>query len=630
VYLGLEMKRTAVTLTPLCFLSCICLDVVVVVPRCFPQHDSPAVWTCTGSRRGTVSGDAALSVSMRAVLSPRLGSGSKADGGVGGGGKAGGEAARELRRSHSDSALHVHSWTMNEVVVLAPAAAPAVVAVSRPVSSVAKRSRALSIAIARPVAASEPNVPSPLAARGELSVPEDEVAMPAKSPRQMAGLGFRHTTPGLVVERTRFRQAVKAGTVDALIGRCVDPTTVADRDFVADFVVTHRVFVATADLVRDLFGRFRAADDMVRLLVIHLLKKLIEYDPEAFTADPDTHAVFDEFVDFTRMQAAALAALAGGDEQGSEGGEGATVDWGEHLTLVLAEQSARLATSTADNLEAREGAPRPFLPSNLGSAAPTFLDLHPTEIARQLTLYDHARLRAVRVSSLLGKDPSKDASLQALIARFNKVSFWIAGAIVSEAVVSRRRLVMERVVQLAGALLALNNFKSLMAVYSALNLGPVSRLKLTRAGLSDEVVAVQAEVEAAMSGAKNFAAYRARLAALPADAPVVPCTPILIQDLTFLAENPDFTEDPGVRMVNWSKMMLLSKVVHIIRRAQGKEFALDHVPLINDFIVDIDEYSEDELWTLSKRNEPRAAATTDTLTKGSKFATLRSSMTPRR
>jgi hypothetical protein len=452
-----------------------------------------------------------------------------------------------------------------------------------------------------------------------------------KSPRQSSGLGFRHSTPGLVMERSRFRQTVKAGTVDALIGRCVDPTSVADRDFVADFVVTHRVFIGTADLVRRLFVRFRAADDMARLLVIHLLKKLIEYDPEVFTEEQETRAVFEELVDFSRMQAAALAAVAG--VAGQEG-EGGTVDWGEHLTLVLAEQSARLASSTAeDGGEAREGAPRPHLPSNLGSAAPTFLDLHPTEIARQLTLYDHGRLRAVRVSSLLGKDPSKDASLQALIARFNKVSFWIAGAIVSEPVLSRRQLVMERVIQLAAALLALNNFNSLMAVYSALNLGPVSRLKATRAGLAEDVLALQTTVEAAMNGAKNFAAYRSRLAALPADAPVVPCTPIIIQDLTFLGESPnETTECGGVPLVNWSKMTLLSKVVHTISRAQQREFALDKVTLINEFIVDIEEYGEKTLWDMSTRVEPRGASNTASLggVGGSvgKFATLLSSMTP--
>lgn len=70
--------------------------------------------------------------------------------------------------------------------------------------------------------------------------------------------------------------------------------------------------------------------------------------------------------------------------------------------------------------------PAPILPKNL-TAAPTLLDFHPEEIARQLTLIESQLYRAIKPWECLGqawakKDKERRAPrVMAMINRFNQV-----------------------------------------------------------------------------------------------------------------------------------------------------------------------------------------------------------------
>jgi hypothetical protein len=65
--------------------------------------------------------------------------------------------------------------------------------------------------------------------------------------------------------------------------------------------------------------------------------------------------------------------------------------------------------------------PIPHLPVNLRFSVLHLLDLHPEEVARQMTLIEQNLLRKVELREWLEKDDTKKPNIMAVIERFNFV-----------------------------------------------------------------------------------------------------------------------------------------------------------------------------------------------------------------
>jgi hypothetical protein len=95
-------------------------------------------------------------------------------------------------------------------------------------------------------------------------------------------------------------------------------------------------------------------------------------------------------------------------------------------------------------------APESHVPEQIGSLRLAFMDFHPMEIARQLTLQDQGLLIKIKSSEFHKKrwaeaDNSKLApNLAAMIDRFNKVSYWVATEIVFQPELKKRIEVIKR------------------------------------------------------------------------------------------------------------------------------------------------------------------------------------------
>lgn len=88
---------------------------------------------------------------------------------------------------------------------------------------------------------------------------------------------------------------------------------------------------------------------------------------------------------------------------------------------ALAKSRKRKTFFTSDS-GARVVPPTPHLPVNLKFSVLHLLDLHPEEVARQMTLIEQNLLRKVELREWLEKEESKKPNIMAVIERFNFVS----------------------------------------------------------------------------------------------------------------------------------------------------------------------------------------------------------------
>lgn len=113
------------------------------------------------------------------------------------------------------------------------------------------------------------------------------------------------------------------------------------------------------------------------------------------------------------------------------------------------------------------------------------LTLHPTEFARQLTLFEFDLFRAIKPLDLgmgFRKDKDKDRSspnLSRLRRHFTLLSYWIRKIIVETEDFDKRKAVYNRAVEIMAQLKLLNNYTGLLSIGSAMLSAPIKRLSHT-------------------------------------------------------------------------------------------------------------------------------------------------------
>ena len=113
----------------------------------------------------------------------------------------------------------------------------------------------------------------------------------------------------------------------------------------------------------------------------------------------------------------------------------------------------------------------------------SLLDIHPEEVARQLTVVESKMFRAIEATELLGLAWSKDGreerarNVLAMSGRFNEVSRWVATEVLASPRTKVRAVVINRFITIAHKCRLLHNFNSTMEIMAGLQLAPVHRLK---------------------------------------------------------------------------------------------------------------------------------------------------------
>lgn len=215
---------------------------------------------------------------------------------------------------------------------------------------------------------------------------------------------------------------------------------------------------------------------------------------------------------------------------------------------------------------------KPILPSDLDSE---IMKWSPIEIARQLTLMEWDIWENLKPTEFLGLSWTKSRKRERsphilqMTDRFNEVSGWVLTAICTVEKFSERTKVMKKMLEVAEALKKLGNFNGMMEILSALDRGPLFRMKKTinEVMKDKKYAAIYSECKALANRDKNFANLRAAIKLI--DPPVIPYLGMYLTDLMFIDEG---NKDMINGLINFSKYRQISETIKKIKQYQLKGY----------------------------------------------------------
>jgi len=404
-------------------------------------------------------------------------------------------------------------------------------------------------------------------------------------------------------------------------------------------------------------SRFRCVkSDLIHVRVASMIKNWIEeYWEEDFVLDSDLRLQLHQFVEKmtrekvagVRQMARNLQALIAKKEQQT----GTDVTTAEVVAPDVHHVSAPSPTSKSAMSISRANSPPP--PTSSPTPTPTsavhfdFDRCDEIDIARQLTLLDWCSLRRISPRELVDKRWSRGhveerqrnaPNTLAFIRQFNRVATWVQCAVLSEREMKMRVKRMEKFVKIAEHCHSLNNFHSTFALYCGLTSNPLHRLHRTRGNLSSKSSRILKELGALFRTESNSKTFRKvmRMASPPA----VPHLGLVLTDLTFIEDgNKDFIATGGTKeqrnkssqedgsaaqqqqhpqqqqqQVNWNKMsMIADRIRSAVEQFQQEGYTAfqpqAHIQhYISHTLEQMDRFSTEQLWKLSKEVEPKATS----------------------
>lgn len=288
------------------------------------------------------------------------------------------------------------------------------------------------------------------------------------------------------------------------------------------------------------------------------------------------------------------------------------IAWAELLESQLAGARAREAALTA---RAAILVTPPLSSKTLRFSS--LLAIPAAELAQQWALLNAALLSQVRLSELCaGKWSTAGfaASVDRLSTWIDQRTFWIASEIVTEGNQSRRVATLAHFLSVAETSIELNDFMTLRAIYLALQLNDVARLKHTWAELPDEAALVWRTVSSIMSYDKNSNVYRLLLH--ERSPPFVPCPTIFLKDL--LKHHEQGPDPAAPHLLSVVRLCRWAADIARLRAAQVTPYALDGDADIVDWLLHHTHVlSRADLRAMALRAESSSAEAPSTVARGS-------------
>eukprot|EP01088_Endostelium_zonatum_P007577 TRINITY_DN1988_c1_g1_i1.p1 TRINITY_DN1988_c1_g1~~TRINITY_DN1988_c1_g1_i1.p1 ORF type:complete len:1287 (-),score=395.26 TRINITY_DN1988_c1_g1_i1:145-4005(-) len=378
-----------------------------------------------------------------------------------------------------------------------------------------------------------------------------------------------------------------------------------DPKFVNIFLLTYRTFATPSELLTWLKLRFDTPEIegvdhetfvntkqmQIRLRVFNVIKQWVSNHWDDFSGDANNSIINDLIVFIDNVMIA----------------EG-MVNPGEQLKNLIKKQVNNAAHPSDKKLQFSKNPPPPILPSNLKTSIDV-LNLHPEEVARQLTLIEERLYKAIEPSECLGLKWMKDdketsaKNIISLISRFNDVSRWVASSIVEIYDIKSRTVMMNRFITIAVKCFELNNFNCVMEILSGLQNASVYRLKATFEMLPKKTWEMFEEMNEVLSSHENFKMFRAKLHSV--NPPCIPYLGIFLTDLTFIQQgNSDYLAKS--KLINFTKMKYVARVIGEIQQYQQPPYCLEPVQPIQDYLLTgVKLYNDNELYEHSLKAEPK-------------------------
>eukprot|EP00026_Physarum_polycephalum_P002344 Phypoly_transcript_02350.p1 GENE.Phypoly_transcript_02350~~Phypoly_transcript_02350.p1 ORF type:complete len:840 (+),score=167.09 Phypoly_transcript_02350:149-2668(+) len=277
------------------------------------------------------------------------------------------------------------------------------------------------------------------------------------------------------------------------------------------------------------------------------------------------------------------------------------------MAHLLSEQLRKKTEARSAKAASLAHIPSHILPlADFSSPADLLLLTPPSILAEQLTLIDFDIFKDIEPRELQNQSwnkadikMSRSPNVMRLINRSTQVSYWVATMILMHTKVEDRVKVWEKIIDIAKALLKLNNFNTLMSIIGGLNNSCVFRLKKTKKKLLSNARDVVANIEKVMNTQQSFKNYRTALR--EANLPCLPYLGVHLSDLVFIEEgNPDNVDGE----INVRKRELIYGVITQLHHYQQYPFtAQKHAAY--DFLSSLPTLNEKELYTISMFLEPR-------------------------
>ncbi|KAJ6099191.1 hypothetical protein N7467_000726 [Penicillium canescens] len=380
---------------------------------------------------------------------------------------------------------------------------------------------------------------------------------------------------------------LKCGTLAGLVEHLTRHDKL-DASFNNTFLLTYRSFTTAPELFEMLVQRFNVQppfglnqDDMqmwidrkqkpIRFRVVNILKSWFDH----FWMEPNDEVNMDLLRRVHTFTSDSIAT---------------TKTPGTPTLLAVIEQRLRGQDTTVKRLVPTQSnaAPPPIIPKNMKKLK--FLDIDPTEFARQLTIIESRLYSKIRPTECLNKtwqkkvgpdEPEPSPNVKALILHSNQLTNWVAEMILTQGDVKKRVVVIKHFVNVADKCRALNNYSTLTSIISALGTAPIHRLGRTWGQVSGRTSAILEQMRRLMASTKNFGEYRETLHL--ANPPCIPFFGVYLTDLTFIEDGiPSLTPS---ELINFNKRAKTAEVIRDIQQYQNVPYLLQPVGELQDYIL---------------------------------------------
>jgi CRP-like cAMP-binding protein len=238
----------------------------------------------------------------------------------------------------------------------------------------------------------------------------------------------------------------------------------------------------------------------------------------------------------------------------------------------------------------------------------TLMEIHPEELARQLTLMEEEIFIQIRPREFLkqawnkGNHEVNAPFVTRLTRNFNKLINWITTEVLKSSDASLRAETIAHFVKTAKYLEQLRNYNGVMQVLSSLHSSAVSRLKQSWALITPKVKGHFDRLTSLMSNLGNFKVFRETYSALEPEEPCIPFIAVFLTDCTYLDDTMNDKDDQA--RYNWDKLSTMSQKIREIRRFDMRRYDLIPVPSIQHYINSAESWNDNKtLYAISQLAE---------------------------
>lgn len=219
------------------------------------------------------------------------------------------------------------------------------------------------------------------------------------------------------------------------------------------------------------------------------------------------------------------------------------------------------------------------------------LDFNHSELARQITLFNHKQYLSIRNEEFLKNNfnnPKTSRKLSKLGDFFNMISLWIGTEITLTLNLKKRVAVIQQFIQLGSELKRIKNWHAFLAVITGLTQFPVSRLKQTWKQVPSQAIANFEKLQEFATPIGNFKNLRP----LHDMEGGILCPVIFLKDITLINEgNTDFVKD----YVNIHKIEILGTYLWKFNQLRSNTFDFCEVESIQKFLELLCDVTPDEV-----------------------------------